>query len=105
MHFVGSEKDIYMKFSVDKNDLLTFLRSKPFATDLPENKILPNNYESNFFLKDYCALPFGWNPDVLMNCWGTKWNGDDTEWGKIFVDMTVSKKAVIYLSVTYFPVI
>jgi hypothetical protein len=102
-HFVGSETTFAVKFTLDKDDLIKFLHSEPFAFEIPMSQIVPNNYHiDNPFLEGISALPFGWNPDVLKNCWGTEFSGDFSCDGKIYIDITNSDEAIIYLWVIYY---
>jgi len=102
MQFVGTETEYFMKMIIAKEDLPLFLQSEPFGINVPGNQIGPNDfYIDHPFLDGINALPFGWNPDVLKNCWGVEWTGRNNSEGDIFVDVTNSKRAIVYLRVFY----
>ncbi len=102
-HFAGSETMFYVKVTMDKDDVESFLKSEPFHFDTKTITVSPNSfYKDHDFLGINSALPFGWNPDELEKCWGTNWQANAKNAnGHIYVNVGDPKKAIIYLYVQY----
>lgn len=106
-HFVGSETNLYMKVTMDRNDLLTFLQRDPIGIKIPNGQLLKIGlYGKHPFPDSVCvAKPFGWNPNSFKNCRVIEWQYAYAKYsyagGLILINFEHPKKATVFLYISY----